>query len=665
MKDIIHNPRLFKWSPSSNACAYMISWNDPHGNQRLIVVPPDITKFSVTEDLSSAYMRLSVLTDVVKEKIFHGELLAERKIAFECMTIQPSIETASINDYEIQSIERFPIIGFEASPYSEIKVLNSSFELKWEIPRHSFASEIHLTGESGNKLKVLVRGDRVSIDTATLKPGKYAVYARSLFRQGWGKFVPGPKLVVTNSKEQYVWVKDSGFQSQSAENFLISAAGRSFAENKSILLREMAENKSVLSAFPSSICIMLGYNCNIDCVMCDEGRVKRSSKTPRSLIDEVTKYALPFLTDLELVGGEPLLYSEAEQIADQAEKYPQCKISLYTNATALIGKWQDRIANGNYNLRISMDGATAETYEKIRRKAKFAQVTDNISKTINLSHRLGNKNIFTEINFVIMKENISEIVPMVQLASDLGCSAVWFKLLENPGNEPSLAMIDPTLSKEDCRKIVENIRHALGLGKTLGVQVYSRALPRILNHYPSLAVSSEEAYMVPVSNADFTRSHAANSQVRSDFAYRDTMPIEDALSHIRRLRGSVDKSPRPSKELDGFLAKERIENPLKQLITAQFCDFPFTTLYLDTYRSYVCCDANAEYLYGNPYHQVAPRLWDVWNSALMQKARNKMYTNRFGEVCGTRCKYFAGGGTCKNLKKIALCESSDGGDESE
>ena len=68
---------------------------------------------------------------------------------------------------------------------------------------------------------------------------------------------------------------------------------------------------------------------------------------------------------------------------------------------------------------ISIDGATKETYESIRRGAKFEKVVEMAKKAVDAG-------LLEAINFTLMKDNYREIPGIMTLAASIGLKRVTF-----------------------------------------------------------------------------------------------------------------------------------------------------------------------------------------------------------------------------------------------
>ncbi|MCP4141185.1 MAG: hypothetical protein GY755_13035 [Chloroflexi bacterium] len=75
------------------------------------------------------------------------------------------------------------------------------------------------------------------------------------------------------------------------------------------------------------------------------------------------------------------------------------------------------IEAGLDNIRFSLDGATKETYESIRKGSNFEKVIANIEKLLALKQKLGKDNPNIAIVFVAMKRNIQELPLLEEIAN--------------------------------------------------------------------------------------------------------------------------------------------------------------------------------------------------------------------------------------------------------
>lgn len=112
----------------------------------------------------------------------------------------------------------------------------------------------------------------------------------------------------------------------------------------------------------------------------------------------------PFLTELIVLhsDGEPLLNPDIFKMIRKAKKLG-FRVMTSTNATLLRQERVDELIDSGLDiLTISLDGISAEVYEKIRRGGKFSLVMSNIHDFLMAK---GERPPFTIIQMIVMKEN--------------------------------------------------------------------------------------------------------------------------------------------------------------------------------------------------------------------------------------------------------------------
>lgn len=172
-------------------------------------------------------------------------------------------------------------------------------------------------------------------------------------------------------------------------------------------------------------------NCNLNCCMCPwTGLHKASSDMEWEVFAAIARY----FQDTEEVdltgGGEPLLHPRLEEMVRMA-KASGCVVGFSTNATLLGPEKAGRISEADLDwIAYSVEGATAETYEKIGVGASFKRVIENIAELQRLKEKRGTGKPKTMLFFVMMKENIQELPAVIEMAYSLGIDHVVAKNLD-------------------------------------------------------------------------------------------------------------------------------------------------------------------------------------------------------------------------------------------
>jgi MoaA/NifB/PqqE/SkfB family radical SAM enzyme len=129
-------------------------------------------------------------------------------------------------------------------------------------------------------------------------------------------------------------------------------------------------------------------------------------------------------------GGEPLLHPELMPMIE-AGKAGGCSVGFNTNGVLINSELAGKLVALDVDwIAYSVDAATPQTYEAIRRGAKFNQVLDNIAAVKEAKEKRGGSRPLTMIVFVMMRDNIFELPTMIDLASQMGIDHVIAKNLD-------------------------------------------------------------------------------------------------------------------------------------------------------------------------------------------------------------------------------------------
>src|SRR5438067_647247 len=102
-----------------------------------------------------------------------------------------------------------------------------------------------------------------------------------------------------------------------------------------------------------------------------------------ALVDE-----LPDLDEITLQGlGEPLLAPDLMAMVEYAVERG-ISVGFNTNGTLLNRPWAERLVEAGVDwIHVSIDGATADTFESIRDGARFDRVVDNLRILVDVRRR--------------------------------------------------------------------------------------------------------------------------------------------------------------------------------------------------------------------------------------------------------------------------------------
>jgi len=172
-----------------------------------------------------------------------------------------------------------------------------------------------------------------------------------------------------------------------------------------------SHEKLETSAFPTINNIEATNACGMNCIMCPRQYMKRKiGFIDLALFEKIVKQMK--LNSIVVLHhfGDPLLHPKIEELIKICKKYG-IKSSLSTNPSSLTSKNIKKILDAELDyLHISLDGATKETYEKIRRgRADYGIALKNIRLFLREKNRKRNKKPLTTIAIIQMKETKKEI----------------------------------------------------------------------------------------------------------------------------------------------------------------------------------------------------------------------------------------------------------------
>lgn len=179
---------------------------------------------------------------------------------------------------------------------------------------------------------------------------------------------------------------------------------------------------------PDELQVEVTAACNLRCRMClvryrpplDRSEGSLSFDRFRAVAD-----ALPGLRTLTLQGlGEPLLAPDLFRMIAYATARGM-RAGFNTNATLLTRRTAERLLDAGLDwLCISLDGATAATYEGIRDGACLARVASNVRGLVQTMRERCAIRPTLSIVFVAMRRNVAELPAVVRLAADWGVPTI-------------------------------------------------------------------------------------------------------------------------------------------------------------------------------------------------------------------------------------------------
>ncbi len=198
----------------------------------------------------------------------------------------------------------------------------------------------------------------------------------------------------------------------------------SIAVNRRAIRDEPDRGAVVVENLPYFYGVHLNEPCNQKCIMCvpDGGHGKRDM--PFEAFVAFFEQVRPYAEHITLIGGETLMYPHITEVLDLLADHP-IGVTINTNATLLDERVIPHLLRlHRLELKASIDAFTPDTYLRIRGRNQFGRVTKHLLDFAE--RRQGMPNIELIPVYVVMRENLDEVVPFLDLAELLDPTRVEF-----------------------------------------------------------------------------------------------------------------------------------------------------------------------------------------------------------------------------------------------
>ena len=256
---------------------------------------------------------------------------------------------------------------------------------------------------------------------------------------------------------------------------------------------------TLLPEVPPEVQVEVTGACNLRCHMClvryrpalDRRAGSLSLETFKALIDELPRGSTITLQGL----GEPLLAPHLFEMIAHA-RARDCRVGFNTNATLLTRPCATRLVQAGLAwLHVSVDGATAATYEAIRDGACFEDVARNVRGLVDVKRELRATHPELSLVFVAMRRNVRELPALVRLAAEWGVGRLHVQNLSH-----SFSDTEPAGAYREIREFAA--REALWASAADAGTVFAEARAVAAAHGIELRLPRTEA---PVPRGDDAR----------------------------------------------------------------------------------------------------------------------------------------------------------------
>jgi len=358
--------------------------------------------------------------------------------------------------------------------------------------------------------------------------------------------------------------------------------------------------------------------CNLACPMCQlfiDGTTVVGPHMPMDQFEWTAHQLFPFIDRFQpSVSGEPLVTRHFDKMLGVASRYG-VKMDMVTNGMTLDDQMIGLILPVLGSIMVSLDGATADTFERIRAKGRIDRVLGGLRALMSKVREIPDPlRPVTGLNCTLMKANAGELAAIIRIAADLGLDHVDVNHLYPLTEE----MRQQSLAR-DVDLARRSIDEAIAAAEECGICLKIAALDELtvaaayggdgreVSHVNGVVSALGEIEMNGATNREFPSAAPRSEIVESDRAYGRTR--------------SYFVAP-------GIPLPRAPENVQESIYT---CDFLWQRTYVHLFGEVrPCCVAGAP-LAGNV--QYPGRFDAVWNNRVHRTMRQRLVAKDPVPVC--------------------------------
>jgi len=203
--------------------------------------------------------------------------------------------------------------------------------------------------------------------------------------------------------------------------------------------------------FPGIVWIVPTDRCNTRCRTCSHFYTQSGKDMSEEIFSKIEQEVLDHVWRVHLIGGgEPLISKIFPQMLEACIKR-KIKIFFITNTKALTKELTHLLVKNHAEIMVSLDGATAQTFNHVRPFIKFESVLDKFEMIKSIRSQYPGNQFKLTTNTVVMKSNLHELFDIIELADEFKIDRTYFTELtplpsikdnffveEIPSNSPEL-----------------------------------------------------------------------------------------------------------------------------------------------------------------------------------------------------------------------------------
>ena len=202
-------------------------------------------------------------------------------------------------------------------------------------------------------------------------------------------------------------------------------------------------------------------SCNLRCPSCRKNLIFHKEGSAYNLgirlADRINEWLYTYDQPVQVhIGsdGDPFASQVYRHFMEQTPQRGNIKYSILTNAL-MFKEFHTRVPNVMKNLNelgVSIDGASRETYEKLRLGGRWDKVNENLQSISDAKQKHNFKFI---LYFVVQKDNHHEMDDMMALGERYGADRVNFSLIEDWGVMPNFKSKLPPMEDPEFKEMLD------------------------------------------------------------------------------------------------------------------------------------------------------------------------------------------------------------------
>jgi len=219
---------------------------------------------------------------------------------------------------------------------------------------------------------------------------------------------------------------------------------------------------------PRHLQLDITTSCNLNCRMCYAKKVVTDGEKHRHLTIEQFNKIFDSLHPASVnlaASGEPLLNPDLFEIIAYARKN-KCITIIATNFvaadTTLIGRLVD---SGPDIMKISIDGATKNVYERVR-GPYYDRLVSNLKELVARLDKRTDSRLKVRFDYVMLKTNAEDIVRILEFARQMKVSHIFYRICDPRGWS---SVEKDELLRGSFSAVREKLREAVRVSGELGM----------------------------------------------------------------------------------------------------------------------------------------------------------------------------------------------------